>query len=191
MHRSGPKSPCPACGRTKDTDCAWAHDIIFCHQGSTNGVGNLKIGDVIKADGTEWALTSRKGGFDGAAAVFRPHRPRPRFQASTHPREAVRKQADVAAARVALNGFYDAFQRAWDVPDFHTLTPDQLREATTLITAAHERGVLLGGMVQQLWREAPEMAERHRDRFEGYRRSIQAQLNDLQHFRSYYLGEVI
>ena len=191
MHRSVPKSPCPACGRAKDADCAWAHDIIFCHQGSSHGVGNLKLGDVIKANGTEWALTSRKGGFDGAAAVFRPHRPKSPHHRVYSPQEPGTVRATAAAGRKALLAFYAAHDRAWAIPDFHSLTPDELREATLTITKARDRATVLGRMAPQLWREYPDLAEQHRARFEGYRRSIQAQWDDLFHFRTYYLGEVI
>ena len=78
MQSSRRNNPCPICHRSKDSDCRFCDDLILCHQGSTHGPpANLRIGDVVIRQGREWALVKTNVGFDGGAALFKPHRPRP------------------------------------------------------------------------------------------------------------------
>ena len=50
--------------------------MILCHYGTTHQPPpDLQRGDVISIGGKPWALIRRDGGFDGAAAVFKPHSP--------------------------------------------------------------------------------------------------------------------
>jgi hypothetical protein len=79
FERSGPRSPCPCCGRTKTSHCAWhleggADDTILCHDGQRFGPPpGLKIGDVTVLDGRAFALVATGRGFAAASHVFKPH----------------------------------------------------------------------------------------------------------------------
>ncbi len=80
MQRSSNRNPCPCCGRTKTSHCAWTlngteEDTILCHAGERWGPPpGLAIGDVIDIEGRQWALTATDKGFAGSSHVFRPHR---------------------------------------------------------------------------------------------------------------------
>lgn len=80
MQRSSNRNPCPCCGRTKTSHCAWTingseDDTILCHLGERWGPpAGLAIGDVIDINGREWALTATDKGFANRSHVFRPHK---------------------------------------------------------------------------------------------------------------------
>lgn len=80
MQRSSNRNPCPCCGRTKTSHCAWTvngteEDIILCHAGERWGPPpGLVIGDVIDIEGRQWALTATDKGFAKTSHVFKPHR---------------------------------------------------------------------------------------------------------------------
>lgn len=191
MQPSGPKTPCKVCGRDSDGDCRSTEDLILCHQGRRFAPpAHLRPGDTLSIDGKPWALIRHGGGFDGQAAVFRPHR-ESSPPANRHPDGGnARAKARQAVAAFAIERFYRAFQAAWDVPDFHSLTPEALREAIRTIELAHEIGRALAASLQRLWRDAPDLKVIHRERINGYLKSLNYQLDDLRHFRSCYLGEV-
>lgn len=192
MKSSGRNSPCPSCGRSKDGDCRWNDEVIFCHAGSTCGPDpSLRIGDTIDVDGQPWALVKTQAGYDGAAHVFKPHQDRHRSSPSISREELLSKRAKRSIAAVAIERFFTAFLNAWNVPDFHTLTPDELNDAITKIEGAHTIGLELSRSIQSIWREHHDLRDLHRDRFNAYIRNIKYQLNDLNHFRTHYLGEVV
>ena len=59
--RSGRNSPCPHCGRVKDSDCRWRPgEVILCHTGTDE-----PRGAVVIIDGAEWAVIRHDGGFSG------------------------------------------------------------------------------------------------------------------------------
>lgn len=80
MQRSSNRNPCPCCGRTKTSHCAWTinggdEDVVLCHAGERWGPpAGLKIGDLIDISGRPWALTAIDKGFAGSSHVFKPHR---------------------------------------------------------------------------------------------------------------------
>ena len=75
LKRSGPRQPCPACGRVKDADCAWGEEIILCHQGQgARPTDRMRIGQIIKIEGIDWALVRTNAGHSGCADLLRPHR---------------------------------------------------------------------------------------------------------------------
>ena len=184
MQTSGPKSPCKICGRTKDGDCRSSSGLILCHTGT-----DLRPGDTIDIDGQLWAFIRGNGGFSGMAAVFRPHRDRAPLDQRSAAKHDAQAKARHAVATFSITRFYEAFQAAWDVPDFHSLATDELAAATRTIELANEIGCDLAANLQRLWRDAPELKDLHRERINGYLKSLKHQVNDLRHFRSYYLGE--
>ena len=193
MKHSGNKNPCPSCGRSKDADCRWTEDIIYCHCGSSQSPDQtLRIGDTITLSGAKWALIKTNGGFDGAAYVFKPHQDRSvgrRRRVPDSPRELSTKQAKRSIASVSLERFFDAYRAAWDVNDLHTLNAHQLNEAIKVIEGAARIGRDLSRSVDSIWREHHDLRDLHKGAFDACLKNINEQVADLAHFRTYYLGE--
>ena len=184
MRHSTKAQPCPACQRTRDGDCRFTDDLILCHTGT-----DLRPGDTIDIAGQPWALIRHDGGFDGAAAVFRPHR-----EDSKINRRRVdldNRLAKRAVASYSIRLFLDHFQQAWDLPDFHDLSPDALHNAFALIEATEAEGIALKSSLVSVWRECTDLADLYRWRIDGCVKSIKAQAQDVRHFRRHYLGEAL
>ena len=187
MQTSGPNSPCPVCQRTHDGDCRWTDVIILCHSGSDD-----RPGTVITIDGQPWYLSRTNGGFDGAAAVFKPHKEESN---RSHPGNAganhdANRQAKAAVARFTVDHFLDAFQRCWDIPDFHSLPPADLRAAFTLIDQTLAAGINLTRSLAPIYRQDEHLREHYRWRIEAAIKSLRHQQRDAADFRRIYLGEV-
>ena len=193
MRSSGRNNPCPSCGRTKDGDCRWTDDVIFCHCGSSHSPSqSLRIGDTIALNGAKWALIKTNGGFDGAAFVFKPHQDRSvrrRRRAPDSPLELSTKQAKRSIASVSLERFFDAYRAAWDVNDLHTLNAHQLNEAIKVIEGAAHIGRDLSRSIDSIWREYHDLRDLQKGAFEACLNSINAQVKELAHHRIHYLGE--
>ena len=190
MRSSGRNNPCPICGRTKDGDCRWTDDVIFCHCGSSHSPSqSLRIGDTIALNGAKWALIKTNGGFDGAAFVFKPHQEKSggsRRRVPDRPRELSTKQAKRSIASVSLERFFDAYRAAWDVNDLHTLNAHRLNEAIKDIEGAARIGRDLSRSVDSIWRDLKDL---YKGAFEACLSSINEQVKELAHFRTFYLGE--
>ena len=193
MKRSGRNNPCPSCGRISDADCRWTDDVIFCHQGSSHGPDqNLRIGDTIDIDGKPWALVKTNGGFDGAAYIFKPHQEKgvgPLRRVPDSRQQLLTKQAKRSIASVSLERFFDAYRAAWDVKDLHSLNAYQLSEAIKTIENAARIGRDLSHNVDKIWREHHDLRDLYQGAFEACLGSINAQVADLAHHRTHYLGE--
>ena len=193
MNKSGRNNPCPVCGRVKDADCRWSDDVIFCHQGSSHGPDpSLVIGNTIDIDGIKWALVKTGSGYDNQAHVFRPHQEKgvtPLRRVSDSRQELLTKQAKRSIASVSIERFFDAYRTAWDVKDFHILNAHQLKEAITAIEGAARIGRQLSRNVDQIWREHHDLRDLHKGAFDALLTNINAQVTDLAHFRTHYLGE--
>jgi len=69
---SSPKSPCPVCGRTKDSDCRWSNEVCHCR---TYAKEHLRAGETVRGhDGQQWAYLGDSDG--GRWAMFKPHQER-------------------------------------------------------------------------------------------------------------------
>ena len=108
---------------------------------------------------------------------------------SRQPLELSTKQAKRSIASVSLERFFDAYRAAWDVKDFHTLNANQLNEAIKVIEGAARIGRDLSHSVDSIWREHHDLRDLHKGAFEACLTSINAQVTDLAHFRTHYLGE--
>lgn len=183
MQRSSKKTPCPVCGRTKDGDCAWSSDVIFCHSGS-----DLSISQTITIDGKPWALVKLNAGFSGQAAVFRPHREG--FKPSGNRNADLDAKARRSIASFSITRFLDRFKQCWDIPDFHTLNAEEFNAAKQLIDDTAAEAVTLSRTLPALWRQHPDMADLYRWRVESCFKNIKAQREDAHHFASHYIGEV-
>ena len=188
MKRSSRKQPCPFCGRTHDSDCAWTEDVAFCHSGS-----DLSIGQTIDVDGQQWALVKLNAGFSGHAAVFKPHqelcRSTPTKQINHQ--QILTHQAKRSISALALERFFNAFDAAWNIRDLHSLNQNELIDAIAVIGKAHHNSIEMKATAQTIWREHKDLSDLYRDRFEACVLNLKYQINDLNHFRSFYLGEVV
>ena len=101
------------------------------------------------------------------------------------------QQARRSLAVNSIERFFERFQQAWDVPDFHSLPMPELREAFELILSVEQEGLTLARSIQAIWREHHDLRDRHKDRFEHYVKSLRHQADDVRHFRTHYLGEVL
>ena len=191
MQKSGRNNPCPVCGRTKDADCRWSDDVIFCHQGSSQGPDqSLRIGDTININGAQWALVKTNGGYDGAASVFKPHQERSKVADTRVNRDQIlTKQAERSIAALALERFFDSFHRAWDSGDLQDLTPHQLQVHFNTAYETRKLAAELAPSVQKIWRKHPDLAALHKPRFEECIRLTAAIVEEAAHFRTHYLGE--
>jgi hypothetical protein len=120
MQRSGPRNPCPCCGRTKTSHCAWVlngsdEDLILCHEGERWGPPpGLSIGDTIEINHRSFALTAVRGGFAGSAHAFRPHKPKEKHlhQLPRQIRKANEAVLDLAPLNaVSLEDQFDSLHR--------------------------------------------------------------------------------
>ncbi len=188
MKRSGRRNPCPICQRVKDSDCAWTEDVAFCHSGS-----DLSIGQTIDVDGQPWALVKLNAGFSGHAAVFKPHEERhgSSLPNGVNREQILTRQAKRSISALALERFFNAFDAAWNVKDFHGLTSNELADAIAVIGKAHHNSIEMSATAQTIWRDHHDLRDLYRDRFDACALNLQHQVNDLNHFRSFYLGEVV
>jgi len=188
MQKSGRNNPCPSCGRQSDGDCRWSTDVIFCHQGSSHGPDqSLAVGDTVVINGAVWALVKRNGGFDGAADVLKPHREQ-NLSRSVRRVSLLNRRAKRSIAALALERFFDAFTKAWNVRDFHTLPPDQLETAFAAISHAATIGNELAITVDSIWREHHDLRDIHKERFNSCLNATKLMVADSAHFRQHYLG---
>ena len=193
MRSSGRNTPCPSCGRTKDGDCRFNEEVILCHAGESCGPDQaLRIGEVVNIEGHSWALVKTGAGHSGSAHVFKPHQPkRKKAPRATRTGPQQEQQAKAEVASTAIEHFFDEFDLAWNVMDFHSLSPKELTEGIDTIETAHQTGQELSGLIQSIWRENHDLRILHRDRFNACIRNLGYQVEDLRHFRNHYLGEII
>ena len=187
MKSSGRNNPCPVCNRTKDTDCRWNDDVILCHTGT-----DLTPGTTVNIDGAEWAFIHHKGGFSGIAAVFKPHRELEKRTSHNNtpssPQDLLSRQTKRHLWADILEQFHDAFNLAWNVPDFYTATPDQLQSAFDLINDAQARAAALRPHLQTIWRDHKDLVQLHRLRVESHFKSIAHISEDARQFQEIELG---
>jgi len=180
LRASGRNNQCPVCGRNKDGDCRFNHELILCHQGTRFAPPqHLRPGDVVSVNGKPWALIRTNAGFDGAAHEFRPDRgTRPTSQ----PRR-LRRRNQRQASRLLHEVMRD-IDAALAVPEFIHSTPDELDVSLRLIdTAAAKASALLPALEGHSLREQMLLLK------EAVKQ-LNHQQRDANHFRHHYLGEV-
>ncbi len=188
LTRSSKRTPCPVCGRNSDGDCRYSDELILCHHGSRfSPPQQLRIGDVVSINGTEWALTRTGVGYDGAAYQFQPHHPKPsqetRRQASRrHGRRSLK-----LIARAELLQFLAVYREAMRCPEFILCTPDELKQYFSAIDRASQQGPRLLARLSALARSDQS--------WRRYAKAVQLKLKtlgyeqaDSKHFRRNYLG---
>ena len=183
MKASGRNHPCPVCSRVKDADCRWNDTTILCHTGT-----DLRSGDTLTINGTQWAFIHHNGGFSGSAAVFKPHREKEpsrgqRLQTPNTAQELLSRQTKRFQWASVLQEFHDAFQAAWDAPDFYNCTPHQLTAALTAINNAQECGAALKPHLRSIWRDHQDLEQLHRLRVESQLKTIAFMAQDALEFQ--------
>ena len=176
------------CGRIKDSDCRFDDDVIFCHQGSSNGPpSNLHIGDVVNREGREWALVKTNAGFAGVASVFKPHRPLPKrkhYSPSQRVDEDDKRRNLINAQKKLIEGFIKLSQAALDVLDFESAPPDELKESFALI----EKAYFQGKEIREIVGFCPEL-KNWISLIDKANKQLLYQYKDQLSFRQNYLGE--
>ena len=187
MKASGRNTPCPVCGRTKDADCRWSDSTILCHTGT-----DLRTSDTLTIAGQEWAFIRPNGGHSGRAAVFKPHRRQGKGGQRTHNPNNVKDLLSHQIKRhqwaSLIQEFHDAFQAAWDAPDFYTANPQQLKAAFASISNAQGCGAALKPHLRSIWRDHQDLEQLERLRVEQQLKSIAYMAEDMRQFQQNDLG---
>ena len=194
MQASSRKSPCPVCGRTKDADCRWKDDVILCHQGTSyKPPSDLRRGDVINIAGKPWALIRRDGGFDGAAAVFKPHRARRKVSNRDHQHRFDTLAVDpedvvLHAAHAVMAGLVQDIDRALSVPDFQFSLPHELQADFQLIEDTSDAAEAFKQTLLKLQRSTGGL-ERHLTQLTQALEDLGHVGRDVKRFKRCALGE--
>ena len=188
MKASGRNHPCPVCSRVKDADCRWNDTTILCHTGT-----DLRSGDTLTINGTQWAFIHHNGGFSGSAAVFKPHREKEpsrgqRLQTPNTAQQLLSMQTRRHQWSEVLHQFFSAFDAAWNTPDFHTATPHQLSAAFLTIDDAQTKAAALSPHLPSIWRDCPDLQQLHRLRVEHCLKTIAHIAEDTRQFQEQDLG---
>lgn len=193
LEPSSKRNPCPSCGRTKDGDCRFNDELILCHQGSSHAPPlGLRVGGVVSIGGRPWALVNQSGGFDGAAAVFVPHREnyRPTVKSSAErKRHATELHTRTTLFKSLVRSFLQQADEALAVPEFIWSPPDQLRCNFALIEQAEKEGQQLLKAMQPICRENPDLRP-IKALIDMALQQLGYQRRDVERFRLNYLGEV-
>lgn len=145
MKSSGPKNPCPCCSRVKTSHCRWDDSRVFCYQGvSHRPPADLKKGDTIVLDDqTKYFFAGYDKGFAGNSALFCLHDPR--NDRLGHPRSRSRRRGvrredirDLEALRGSLDIAQKTVSQALAAPNYHHITPDEIRGWMVVINSAFE-----------------------------------------------------
>ncbi|KZR75223.1 hypothetical protein PMIT1318_00309 [Prochlorococcus marinus str. MIT 1318] len=186
MQSSSNRNPCPACQRSSDGDCRWNEDLILCHSGT-----DLLIGQTTTINGTQWALIRLEGGHSGRAAVFKPHRPRRPGKKDYFPRHSNQDLLSLQAKRSQwadiFDQFFAAFDAAWNIPDFYSCTPEQLKAAEEVINDAQAKAAALRPHLRTIWRDHPDLDQLHRLRVDSQLKSL---AYIAEHFRYFQINEL-
>ena len=178
MKASGRNNPCPVCGHVKDADCRWNDTTILCHAGT-----DMRPGDTITIAGKEWAFRDHESGFSGMAARFKPHRERDINRTPTTTQELLSRQSKSHQWADVLSQFFAAADAVWNIPDFHTASPQQLTTAFTTIDEAQLKAAALAPHLQSIWRDCPNLKQQHRLRVEQCLKDIAHTAEDARRFK--------
>jgi len=84
--------------------------------------------------------------------------------------------------------FFAAFDAAWNVPDFYTAHPDDLNAAFACIDDAQEKASALATHLSTIWREHPDLKQRHKLRLDDCLKVIAHMAEDSRVFQQNELG---
>lgn len=150
MKSSGPRNPCPCCGRTKGSYCRWDDARIFCYQGNTcHPPTNLTRGSIHNfGDGTAYYFAGYDKGYSKNSALFCLHDPSTSYTPRPTTPQAIRRQtarnlSDLEQLREDLHDAHIATSHALAAPDYTQITTDEIRGWLDVISCALDRLVAL------------------------------------------------
>ncbi|KZR88733.1 hypothetical protein [Synechococcus sp. MIT S9508] len=181
---SSRRTPCPVCGRCRNSHCRWGDGVWHCFIGDTNHPpSNIRIGDVIDINGEQAALVTTDGGHSGNSYVFRAHTALGKTRIRQVAKQAPKDSSYMAWIEVVIA---DA-DLALAITDFqlHTTPWPELQHLLALITSSAEAvsDCLVKTKAKQGWEQQTAVLERAS-------RALIKQKAMADHFRWHYLGEV-
>ena len=179
-------TPCPVCSRTKDADCRWNDAVILCHSGA-----DLRPGQTMTITGQKWVFIHDNGGFSGSAAIFKPDRERSKcewLRTSNSPPELITRQTEHHRWRVCLKQLFDAYDAAWNVPDFYSSSPEQLAQSFAVINDAQAKAAALAPHLRTIWRDCPDLKQLYKLRVEACLKLLRVMDRDAWDFQHNELG---
>jgi len=189
LKSSSRRSPCPVCGRRKNSSCRWGEEVIYCFCGDTNHPPlQMQPGETLQVAGEAWALVATDGGHSGNSFVFRPHRQHSGPPRPARPRKIQRKQQSATAS--LMREVMADVDAALEVPEFMHCTPSELRHSYQLIAIASEKATALQSALKTASRQSPEMRV-HLILLDEAIEQLRYQQRDADHFRTYHLGEIL
>lgn len=189
LKTSSRHSPCPVCGRRKNSSCRWGEEVIYCFCGDTcHPPLQMQPGETLQVAGEAWALVATDGGHSGNSFVFRPHRQHSGPPRPAQPRRIQRKQQSATAS--LMQEVMADVDAALAVPEFMHSTPAELRHSYQLIAIASEKATALQSALKTASRQSPELRRQLALLVEAIKQ-IRYQERDANHFRTYYLGEIL
>ena len=189
LKTSSRHSPCPVCGRRKNSSCRWGEEVIYCFCGDTcHPPLQMQPGETLQVAGEAWALVATDGGHSDNSFVFRPHRQHSGPPRPAQPRRIQRKQQSATAS--LMQEVMADVDAALAVPEFMHSTPAELRHGYQLIAIASEKATALQSALKTASRQSPEL-RRQLALLDEAIKQIRYQERDAKHFQTHYLGEIL
>ena len=159
---SGRKTPC-ACGRTKDGDCRFNDNTLFCH--------NSPLSDQFRWHGQTWFLHRTNCGHTGACNLYKPWPPA--SQRRSH-RPTAKRHVSTRWRRL-LPQFIAEWREVMACPEFELCSPDELRHYFKAIYRAEYKGEQLLPLLVD--------AARHNPKYRRFVIAVQHKLKTLRYQR--------
>lgn len=198
MKSSGRNNPCPCCSRVKTSHCRWDDSRVFCYQGvSHRPPADLKKGDtIILNDQTKYFFAGYDKGFAGSSALFCLHDPRNDHfgrQRSRHGLRQTRGKSrkdirDLEVLRESLDIAQKTVSQALAAPNYHHITPDEIRGWMIVINSAFEGLTKLKGETMRL-RHLDPLLQKVFESMTEQLRDLSYQKNDFDQFWFDQLGD--
>lgn len=191
LQRSGRNNPCPACGRTKDADCAFNHDIILCHQGSdARPTDGMRVGQTLTINGQPWALIRTNAGYSGSADLLKPHSersPRPETRIERRTQELMLQEITGRLA-VKRHAFLLMVLKVRGHHDPYWLTLAELNAQQAVQEKAWKLGTDYANLANRIGRYRPDHCREMR-MIACCLKEINYQRKHTLAFRKHHLGE--
>ena len=183
---SSRRTPCPVCGRQKNSHCRWGDGVWHCFIGdSHHPPSNIRIGDVIDIKGEQAALVATDGGHSGNSYVFRAHTALDRTRVRQVAKPAPKDSGYMAWIEVVIA---DA-DLALAITDFqlHNTPPPELHHLLALINVSTE---LVNDCLTKVKADTRQGWDHQITILETAAAALKKQKRMADHFRWHFLGEV-
>lgn len=184
MQQSSKRSPCPICGRDKDSDCRFSDQVVLCHAGKRFAPPqHLRIGDLVNVQGRPWALVATGKGYDGAAHVFKPHRANSRHRPRPQKR-AVQVIDDLHNLERCVDQLDALAGTALEIPPLEQLLDADITKAREICEEAFSTSQKLLALLSRVSRVQPSY-EPLLEEVRMTQRDLRFQLADLNRYVAY------